>query len=74
MKEKSEDPPFLFYETWKIVYTKPQNEFCAQDNLLDQGFEVNLLTLFVEKFAKAKSSEMLNPYFCAIVLCDNWSK
>lgn len=40
--------------SWHIIYTKPRQEFRAQENLRNQGFEVFLPTYKVEKLYKNK--------------------
>lgn len=48
---------------WYVVHTKPRQEFRAQENLKNQGYEVFLPTCLEEKIIKRKSQYLVVPLF-----------
>ena len=48
---------------WFLVYTKPKQEFKAEQNLVNQGFDVLLPNVLVEKVVRGKRVEREEPLF-----------
>lgn len=54
---------FTALEHWYVVHTKPRQESRAADNLLQQGFEVFLPMLAVERLQRGKLRLLEEPLF-----------
>lgn len=48
---------------WYVVQTKPRQEKRAEENLINQGFDVFLPMLTVEKLRNGKISKLIEPLF-----------
>ena len=48
---------------WFLIHTKPRQEFCALENLKQQGFNCYLPMLLVERARQGKWAEVSEPLF-----------
>jgi transcriptional antiterminator RfaH len=55
--------PELTKNHWYVCYTKPRQEFRAQENLEAQGFEVFLPTILAEKILRKQLIKRAEPLF-----------
>jgi transcriptional antiterminator RfaH len=67
--ELPEITPEITKDHWHVCFTKPRQEFRAQENLVAQGFEVFLPTILVERILRKqliKRSEPLFARYCFV--------
>ena len=51
------------HHAWRVCYTKPHQEFRAEQNLASQGYEVYLPTILTQKICRGQLINKTEPLF-----------